>query len=166
MTQSSRIHCWSSCTDLNWRVTEEEFRRIIQPGSATADDPLYLQAVWFAGSGTPDPDDSAQPLIVPPLPVKPITQVSLFRFLWAKAYEYLHEAEEIVVCGYSLPDADRLALSLFGNFVNKRLKSVTVIDPDSTILRKWRGLFRRKNVASARWTYYEDFCEYVDDMAG
>ena len=151
---------------VNWRCTEEEFRRIVDPQAAEiSDDPFYLDTVWYAGTGTPSPDDPTQPLIVPPLPVKPITQISLFRFLWTKAYEYLHEAEHIIVCGYSLPDADKLAASLFGNFVNKDLRFVTVIDPDPAVLRKWKKLLRRPNVGRARWNYYEDFDEYVRDRA-
>lgn len=83
----------------------------------------------------------------------------------AKAYEYLHEAEEIVICGYSLPDADRLAQSMFATFSNKSLRSVTIVDPNPGILSKWRGLLKRRNInRKARWTYYEYFDEYVEAM--
>ena len=149
---------------VNWRCKEEDFASIIK-GSTSATVPMWLEPVWVSSVGTPRPDDSVYPLMVPPIPVKPITSISLFQYLWTVAYEYLHEAEEIVVCGYSLPDADRLAWSLFGNFSNRQLRTVTVIDPNPMILMKWRVLFKRRSVAVARWEYFDDFSVFVDQMA-
>jgi hypothetical protein len=148
---------------VNWRCRDSDFEKIIK-GARTPADPEWLDPVWIASVGTPKPDESVYPLMIPPLPVKPITSISLFQYLWTVAYEYLHEAQDIVVCGYSLPDADRLAWSLFGNFSNKGLKTVTVIDPNPAVLTKWRALFKRKSVAVARWEYFDDFTAYVDQM--
>lgn len=149
---------------VNWRCSRKEFERIVRPPKS-GEEAHFIDSVWYSRVGTPSPDDDASPLIMPPLPIKPITQIHLFRFLWTKAYEYLHEANELVICGYSLPDADRLAHSLFSNFTNKTLKRVTIIDPNPVILKKWRELLKRKSVARrARWMYYEDFGEYVDDI--
>jgi len=149
---------------VNWRCSTEEFENIVR--SVSNDGSSYrIRSIWYSKVGTPSPDDDSSPLIMPPLPVKPITRVKLFCFLWTKAYEYLHEAEEIVICGYSLPDADRLAQSMFANFANRNRKTITVVDPNPGILSKWRGLLKRKNVnRKARWTYYEDFAEYVGTM--
>jgi hypothetical protein len=148
---------------VNWRCKEEDFKRTIEEKKSTTA-AAWLEQVWLSSVGTPRPDDSVYPLMVPPLPVKPITSISLFQYLWTLAYEYLHEAEHIVVCGYSLPDADRLAWSLFGNFSNKTLKAVTVVDPNPAVLTKWRVLFKRRSVAVARWEYFDDFASYVDQM--
>ncbi|MBL8224718.1 MAG: hypothetical protein JNM50_05250 [Chromatiales bacterium] len=145
---------------VNWRCREQDFEKIIR-GAPDPTDPVWLSPVWLAKTGTPEPADSVYPLMVPPLPVKPITSISLFRYLWTLAYEYLHEAEHIVVIGYSLPDADRMAWSLFGNFRNQRLKTVTVVDPNPAVLTKWRTLFARRSVAVARWEYFDDFDDYV-----
>jgi hypothetical protein len=147
---------------VNWRCSTEEFENIVR--NVSNDNAQYwIKSIWYSQVGTPSPEDDSSPLIMPPLPVKPITRIKLFCFLWTKAYEYLHEAEELVICGYSLPDADRLAQSMFANFANKSLRAVTIIDPNPTILSKWRALLKRKNInGKARWTYFEDFKEYVD----
>jgi hypothetical protein len=99
-----------------------------------------------------------------PLPQKPITQIRLFCFLWTLAYEYLHEARELIICGYSLPETDKLAHSMFSNFANKKLKSITIVDPNPYIMHKWRDLFRRSSINNrARWSYYESFTEFVQN---
>ena len=116
--------------------------------------PHRIQAIWFDDRGSPSPADKDYPLMIPPLPSKPITGVEIFGYLWTKAYEYLFEAEHLIVCGYSLPDADRLARSPFGNFSNAGLREITVVDPDPTVMSKWRSLLARKSVGRARWTYF------------
>jgi hypothetical protein len=148
---------------VNWRCSKQNFENIVrcQPGN---EENYYIDPIWYSKVGTPAPEDQSSPLIMPPLPVKPITHVSLFRFLWTTAYEYLHEASELVICGYSLPDADRMAQSMFANFGNKSLTQITVVDPNTEVLAKWRALLRRRNVSRAKWTYYEDFDEYVRAM--
>lgn len=149
---------------VNWRCSTDEFENIVR-SVANGTQGYWIDSIWFSRVGTPSPDDSVSPLIIPPLPVKPITKIELFRFLWTKAYEYLHEAEELVICGYSLPETDRLAQSLFANFGNQTLRQVTIVDPNPGIMSKWRALLRRSNVSrKARWSYYEDFGEYVEAM--
>jgi hypothetical protein len=146
---------------INWQCSTDEFKKIIK-ASSKDDKRYYIDSVWFSRSGCSSPDDSFSPLIIPPLPQKPITQIELFCFLWTKAFEYLQEAEELIVCGYSLPATDNLAQSLFGNFANKKLKMITIVDTDPLILKKWRDLLRRKNInSSVTWNYYETFEEYV-----
>lgn len=151
---------------INWRCPTAELRQIIDGVSREANDPSHwLDPVWYAPKGQAAPDDDDSPCIIPPLPNKPITAISLFSFLWTKAYEYLHEAEEIVFCGYSLPATDATALALFSNFANKKLERVTVVDRDPRILQKWRDLLNRRNVGRARWEYHSDFVEYVDSLS-
>lgn len=149
---------------VNWRCQKGEFEKIVRTVGNNESE-YEIDSIWYSKIGTPSPQDGSSPLIMPPLPVKPITSISLFRFLWTKAYEYLHEADEIVICGYSLPDADRLAQSMFANFTNKTVKQITIVDPNPGILRKWRDLLRRKTINSkARWMYHEDFGEYVNNL--
>lgn len=145
---------------VNWRCNKEDLTTIVE--GVDGEDEFVVPSIWYSEKGTPSPQDDSSPLIIPPLPSKPITQIKLFCFLWTKAYEYLHEAKELVICGYSLPDADQLAQSMFANFRNKELRTVTIIDPNPTIMSKWRDLFRRKTInQSARWQYFESFTEYV-----
>lgn len=149
---------------INWRCTSDEFSRLVDD-EGDSERPYWIDTIWHEDSSIPSPDDDESPLIMPPMPTKPITHFNLFRSLWTKAYEYLHEAEEIIICGYSLPSADWLAESLFGNFTNTSLREVTVVDPEPAILTKWQNLIRRRSFSkNIRWHYHSDFAEYVDEM--
>lgn len=149
----------------NWHVTTDDYERIINGGY----DPLdpkrhFIEKVWIDSNFKPSPKDDVSPLIIPPLSNKPITRIELFAFLWTRAYEYLFKAKEIVVCGYSLPQTDNLANSLFSNFKNSRLERVTVIDPNPRIIERWRSLFARKGLSKCKWSYSPDFQEYVEEL--
>lgn len=146
---------------VNWRCSKDDLTAIVN-NSGHGEDEYIINEVRFAEKGTPSPDEDSSPLIIPPLPAKPITRLKLFCFLWTKAYEYLHEANDLVICGYSLPETDRLAQSMFANFANKSLSTVTIIDCNPAIMSKWRGLFKRSSInPKAKWYYYETFSEYV-----
>lgn len=145
----------------NWRCDRSAFDQLLS--SNHMDDPYYIEDVSLSSS-VPSPTADEFPLMVPPLPTKPITNLQLFRFLWTRAYEYLSEAEELVICGYSLPPADRLAVSLFENFSNSKLKSIIVVDPDPAMISRWRSLIERKSLSRAHWTYFVDFRDYVSQM--
>jgi len=146
---------------VNWRCGKTEFSRAIGE-TASVDDP-YIH-VWCDKKGVPSPSDNAYPLIVPPLPAKPLSQIGIFKYLWTKAYEYLFEAKEIIVCGYSLPEFDQFAKSLFANFSNKRLSKITVVDPDPQVLKKWQQLLKRENVPDVEWVWADDFTKFVNKM--
>ena len=148
---------------INWRCSTDEFSSLIAD-LPEGDNPHHIPNVWWQDGRMPSPDDDVSPVLIPPLPVKPITSIKLFNFLWTKAFEYLHEAEELVVCGYSLPDADRLAMSLFGGFKNASLRKITVVDPDAGVVSRWRDLVNRNGVSRPVWQYHADFAEYVDSM--
>ena len=148
---------------VNWRCEAKEFRNLIE--RLDKDEKVRnIPEIWFSKRNSPNPGDDVSPCIIPPIPDKPITRIRLFQFLWTRAYEYLHEADEIVVCGYSLPDTDYLARSMFGNFNNQNLNVVTVVDPNPEIMTKWRALFKRRGVRPAEWRYFGDFSEYVNAM--
>lgn len=148
---------------ITWRCTKDEFEKIIDHRS-NEEDRYWIDNIWYSDKLCPSPDDDESPCIVPPIPDKPMTQIRLFEFLWTRACEYLHEAENIIICGYSLPDTDALAMSLFGNLNNTRLKTVTVIDPDPSILQRWRELLITPKNSKARWIYHSDFREYVESL--
>ena len=146
---------------VNWNCMTDNFEQIILQDSKN-EEPVSLGEIWFRKTGCPKPDDQYSPCIIPPMEFKPITEVKLFRSLWTIACEYLHECKELYICGYSLPPTDALAASLFKEFKNSQLKAVTVIDPDPSIMTKWRRLLFRKNVNSAKWSYFADFGEFVE----
>lgn len=148
---------------VNWRCNTKDFKRIIDTKirAATRDDFIDI---WHSVRGYNSPSDSVSPLIIPPLPTKPITEFGIFRFLWTKAYEYLHEANEIIVCGYSLPNTDQLAYSMFSNFVNRSIEKVTIVDTDTQVLGKWKRLLDRSNIQIKEWVWESDFYDYVDKM--
>ena len=100
---------------INWRCSEHDFRSIIE-GPRIGEGTHEIDAAWIDDSGPPRPDDDVSPLIIPPLPAKPITSARLLKWLWTRAYEYLHEARELLIVGYSLPVADQMAEAMFGSF--------------------------------------------------
>lgn len=145
---------------INWRCAESDLRSIIE-GPRREEESYDISAVWTDTSGPPEPNDEVSPLIVPPLPTKPITSVRLFRWLWTRAYEYLHEARELIVVGYSLPAADRVARSMFGSFTSSRLKRVVIVDPSTAAFDRWRDVLRRTGLTGLRWTYYESLGDFL-----
>jgi len=146
---------------INWRCSTDEYGTMLDPPQQ--EEPYPVNLVWTSDSGTA-PDDDVSPCIIPPLPSKPLAQIKLFRFLWTRACEYLHEARQIVICGYSLPPTDSMAMSLFGNIRNKKLERVTVVDPNPAILTRWRELLIHKPNSIKEWVYNADFLEYVDSL--
>ncbi len=144
----------------NWLCDQSEFEQMLK-GSVDGR-PYYLKNVWLKEKGVMlKPSDSFAPTIIPPLPNKPLTKIELFQYLWIKAAEYLSKAEELIICGYSLPGTDSLASSLFGNFENKKLLSITVIDPSPEVLMKWKRLLQRQDVQTRSWNYFSDLDEYL-----
>lgn len=143
---------------IDWRCQRNYFDDIV----SGAVDPNVKIPVWHQMDKTPKPDDDVSPLIIPPIPNKPITQVGLFRFLWTRAYEYLHEAKRIVVIGYSCPVTDAAARNMFAHFKNKRLEEFVVVDPDAGALQRYRLLVDPAVATKARWSYYSDVSEYIE----
>ena len=148
---------------VNWRCETKDFTRIIDTKyRATTRD--HFINIWYSQKGYNSPSDTVSPFIIPPLPTKPITEFGIFTFLWTKAYEYLHEAKQIIVCGYSLPNTDQLSYSLFSNFVNKSIEKVTIVDTDTQVLGKWKQLLDRNNIRIKEWVWESDFSDYVKNM--
>lgn len=146
---------------INWRMTTADLRQIIEALPTNDGTLRYIDKIWVERTLVPSPADAHSPCIIPPLPVKPISTISLFQFLWTKALEYLSEARELYICGYSLPDADRMAVSLFSSFRNSRLERITIVDTNAAMLGKWRAVLHRKGVRGARWEYFDDFSDFA-----
>lgn len=148
---------------VNWRCNTDDFHKVIDKDYRLKSNDEFID-IWYSEKVQPSPSDSISPFIVPPLPSKPITEFGILRYLWTKAYEYLYEAKEIVICGYSLPDTDQLAYSMFSNFRNRSINKVTIVDTNTQILGKWKALLDRNNIEIKEWVWVSDFGEYVYRM--
>jgi hypothetical protein len=147
---------------INWRVDQSSFKRILDDAKA---DTEYISPIWLDDKEIPSPSDRECPCIIPPLPAKPISKYKLFLYLWTRAAEYLQTAKHIVICGYSLPDADRMAISLFGSFRNSRLNRITVVDPSAATLERWTTVLGRQHIPKhVQWDWQRDFREYVNRL--
>ena len=102
----------------------------------------------------------AVPLVVPPIYEKASRFFRPLRSIWTAAAQEISQANRIVVFGYSFPETDFAARSLFrkGFHANKRLNRVDVIDPNPDVAAKASSL------TGARTTrHYRDVRAFVDD---
>jgi hypothetical protein len=62
--------------------------------------------------------------------------------VWRAAAHELSEAENIIICGYSLPDTDQFFRYLYalGSIGGAGLKTFWVVNPDPAVEQKFRGL--------------------------
>ncbi len=154
---------------INWRCGSTEYNKLFDSSDGEEESMTatyntegchYIDKMWVSKRGC-RPTDNVNPLIIPPIPQKPITNIAIFRYLWTYAYEYLYEAKNIVIAGYSLPPTDTLAVSLFSKFKNSNINNLTIIDPNEEVLGKWIKLFRRNGVKSHKVHYYPDFYDFI-----
>jgi len=145
----------------NWFIFENEYDEVFsrKPLSEKAYD---IGHVGLITGMSPATDHERCPLIIPPIPDKPITRISLFTSLWARALEYLEGAKKIVICGYSLPETDIMARTLFKSVRNSGVTDISIVDSDGATLGRWRGLLDRKVNRQVRWHYFASFSEYVE----
>lgn len=157
---------------INWKCIKQEYKTIfesppINQRSVThtynTSKCHFIREIWV-DKKIENPGNEVFPLIIPPIPDKPITNVAIFKYLWSYAFEYLTECENLVVSGYSLPETDTLATSLFSKFQNTRLKHVTIVDPSPNTVLKWVNLFNRKGIKNLRTEYFTDFSQYLNQL--
>ena len=140
----------------NWRCSRSDFNKLL-----TGDPQEEKFTIWTSDKA-PTPYDDDSPLIIPPIPQKPITRSILFNFLWTTAFEYMHEAKEIVIVGYSCPFTDTLARAMFSHFKNKTLENITVVDPNAGALKNYRDMINTSQLSNnLKWNYYSSFKEYI-----
>lgn len=147
---------------INWRFKTEELKDILN--NNINEDNYFIKHIWIKKAKThhPRPDDENSPCIIPPINNKPITKLSLYKHLWTRAAEYLEDAKDIIICGYSLPPTDTMAQMLFKNTRNVDVKNITIIDPNASVLAKWRSMLGAGRCPKARWHYYSTFREYIE----
>jgi NAD-dependent SIR2 family protein deacetylase len=81
------------------------------------------------------------PVLVPPIWNKTTHHEQLGN-VWRQAAKELSEAQEIIICGYSMPESDAFFTYLFalGSVGDEILNRVTVYDPDPHIEERFRRL--------------------------
>lgn len=144
----------------NWRCKRENFDKMVLGTDINEDEKFVI----YVSDKAPRPNDSESPLIIPPIPNKPITRIGLFKYLWQTAFEYIHEAKEIVIVGYSCPRTDTLARAMFTHFRSNNLQTISVVDPNAEVLRSYRDMIKSSQYPSkTRWNYYGSFEEYIEN---
>jgi hypothetical protein len=141
---------------VNWRCERKNFNELIfgNPGKSK-------YPIWVCDQ-IPNPTDNNSPLIIPPIPNKPITRSILFKFLWTTAFEYLHEAKNLVIVGYSCPQTDTLARTMFTHFKNKKIETISIVDPNVISLKNYKEMINPKQISqNVLWKYYGSFNEYI-----
>lgn len=140
----------------NWRCSRIDFNKLL-----TGDPQKEKFTIW-TNDKAPTPEDDDSPLIIPPIPQKPITRSILFKFLWTTAFEYMHEAKEIVIVGYSCPYTDSIARAMFTHFKNKKLQTITIVDPNAGALKNYKEMFNSSQLSeNLNWKYFGSFKEYI-----
>lgn len=88
------------------------------------------------------------PLVVPPIYEKGPLYRQQIGELWTKGREALEQAEELIIFGYSFPDADYSARSLLRGALhqNTDLRSVTVIDISAAVASRVADLLGVESV--------------------
>jgi hypothetical protein len=87
-------------------------------------------------------DDAATYSVIPPTWDKTEVTDWPWHEVWCKTRKVLHEAQAIVVVGYSLPVTDHLAQALFRADATN-LRTLVVVNPDEEVKDRFRSLVAR-----------------------
>ena len=140
---------------LNWRVHKQSKRIDL------IDNPFLVET----RKGEPRPENVS---IIPPGILKDITDKP-YSQLWQEARRYLDNCRELIIVGYSLPETDFLAHSLFNEVVRfrskgknvKKLLALHLADKDPLVRKKYVDIFSPLIGANGRIYEYEDFNKYT-----
>lgn len=103
-----------------------------------------------------------EPLLIPPSWNK-TEYHPLVAPVWGAAARELSEAENIVICGYSLPETDSFFRHLYalGTISDARVKRFWVINPDKTVETRYQSLLGQ--AVRSRFSFYDKtFSESVN----
>jgi len=85
-----------------------------------------------------------------------------FADLWSKAAEAIHRATSIVIIGYSMPATDLHSTALFRTSVGKKkLKHLTIVNPDGAARRRIRGVMQRGCSNKTRIVSFDRLSHFV-----
>jgi len=67
--------------------------------------------------------------------------------IWERAFQALQQANELIIIGYSLPEADAAAQVFLASAVRtSKIPSITVVDPCGSVFNKFGALFGKEIV--------------------
>lgn len=119
----------------------------------------------YYGPGTTanNPTFRLRPLIVPPVFDKTKYWANILAPIWTAFGRVVSEADRLVICGYSLPDADVKAQCVIAGALatNQRLKRLDVIDPNPTVCNR----FVQKTCIHAL-NYYDSIGSFLTRSVG
>ena len=100
------------------------------------------------------------PLVVPPIYEKASRYQQALGPIWAHAQDAITKATKLIIFGYSFPETDYAARTLFRRcfYGNKMLHEIIVIDTDPNIAGKVGALIGAKKLR-----YYNDIPCYIND---
>ena len=64
--------------------------------------------------------------------------------LWKQSFQALQQSDEIIIIGYSLPEADAFARTLLASGVFKAASSITVVNPDASVFDNFERILDKK----------------------
>ncbi len=101
-----------------------------------------------------------QIMIIPPVPNKRFDE-GVFGLLWKKAANEIYKATDILIIGYSFPQTDIHASSLFRVCLKKEsLCRITIVNPDHEARKRTRSIFQRGFTKSTRVLVFDTFEEF------
>jgi hypothetical protein len=100
------------------------------------------------------------PILVPPTFRKDIGRYSFLTPVWRRAEEVIRQADELIVIGYSFPEADLEAKWLFRRALLGRASRVglCLVEPDAKVREKIRAFFLDTAEISNEYESFTDYC--------
>ncbi len=78
--------------------------------------------------------------------------------IWAKAFQEILKADELIIIGYSLPYADSAAITFLSSSIRcSNISNLKVVNPNPMVYAKFENLFNRKIISESY--KFEDWIE-------
>jgi len=134
---------WASCTKCNrpYLAHYWPYRRLRQEECPLCSAPL-------------------SPILVPPTFKKDIGRYSFLTPVWRKAEELTRQADELIVIGYSFPEADLEAKWLFRRALLRRASRVklSLVEPEAKVREKIRAFFLDTAESCNEYESFKEYC--------
>ena len=111
-----------------------------------------LEGFGVVGSSKRDWDDLSNPVMLAPSFMK-MFEHPVYYDLWSKAAHALRDAEDVVVIGYSLPEADAAAVALVTGALKYKKSPVLVVDPAADDLQERYEMVTGRHVSTVNMKF-------------